>query len=60
MFFNCYLMRKILINAIHNLDLLIMLPYFGKRLPQTGTKANYVIKKSLNTIFKMYSRLSAS
>lgn len=53
-------MRKILINAIHNLDLVIMLPYFGKRLPQTGTKANYVIKKSLNTIFKMYSRLSAS
>ena len=60
MFFNCYLMRKILINAIHNLDLLIMLPYFGKRLPQTGTKSNYVIKKSLNTIFKTYSRLSAS
>ena len=44
-FLNCYLMQKILINTIHNLDLVIMLPYLGKSLPQTGTKAIYIIKK---------------
>ena len=38
-------MQKILINTIHNLDLVIMLPYLGKNLPQTGTKAIYIIKK---------------
>ena len=60
-FLDRVLTRKVVVSTMPKKDLIIVLPYLGKRLLQIRTIVNRVMKKkSTTSIFELHSRLSAS